>query len=148
MGPNEERAFSGTFLTNYSTMDYNAYYRNEKGFRWRSPDNDDLNNADESELQWKEAIDLKSFSMMTGWEEHGIQVDYSILQKVTPPDPAKKGTVYPKDGTDFRLVDGSNAVDAGIVLPNINDHFSGKAPDMGALETGNIPVVYGARKKQ
>jgi hypothetical protein len=148
MGPNEERAFSGTFLTRYSTMDYNAYHRNERGFRWRSPDNDDLNNADESELQWKEAIDLKTFSMMTGWEEQGIQVDYSIFKKVTPPDPDKKGTVYPKEGTDFRLVDGSNAVDAGIKLPNINDNYSGQAPDLGAIESGSIPVVYGARKKQ
>lgn len=37
---------------------------------------------------------------------------------------------------DFRLADGSAAVDAGIVLPGVNDTFTGKAPDAGALEHG------------
>jgi hypothetical protein len=31
------------------------------------------------------------------------------------------------------------------VLPNINDGYSGKAPDLGALEIGSPEVVYGPR---
>lgn len=37
---------------------------------------------------------------------------------------------------DFRLAEGSQAIDAGIVLPGINDGFRGEAPDAGALEHG------------
>lgn len=40
------------------------------------------------------------------------------------------------DGRDFRLAPGSGAIDAGILLPGINDSFSGDAPDAGALEHG------------
>jgi len=37
---------------------------------------------------------------------------------------------------DLRLAPGSAAIDAGIVLPGINDGYSGAAPDCGALEYG------------
>jgi titin len=40
---------------------------------------------------------------------------------------------------------GSNAIDAGIVLPNVNDSFSGSAPDLGALEQGGGTPIYGVR---
>ena len=46
---------------------------------------------------------------------------------------------------DFRLNPDSKAVDAGCALPNITDGFSGKAPDLGALEVGAPEVVYGPR---
>ena len=36
------------------------------------------------------------------------------------------------------------AVDAGVIIPNVNDNFNGKAPDLGALEVGSPPVIYGA----
>ncbi len=48
-------------------------------------------------------------------------------------------------GTDVTLGDASLAVDAGTVLPNINDGYSGSAPDLGALERGRPPPAYGAR---
>jgi hypothetical protein len=34
------------------------------------------------------------------------------------------------------------------VLPNVNDGFSGKAPDLGALELGQQLPVYGPRRHQ
>ncbi len=37
---------------------------------------------------------------------------------------------------DYRLVAGSGAIDAGIVIPKINEGYSGAAPDAGALEEG------------
>jgi hypothetical protein len=40
---------------------------------------------------------------------------------------------------------GCNAVDAGAVLPNINDGFAGPAPDLGAYELGQPLPVYGPR---
>lgn len=40
---------------------------------------------------------------------------------------------------------GSNAVDAGILLPNVNDGFNGIAPDLGAIERGATPPRYGPR---
>lgn len=49
------------------------------------------------------------------------------------------------DGMDFRLKPDSVAVDAGCILPNINDGFSGRAPDLGALEVGQPLPVYGPR---
>jgi hypothetical protein len=46
---------------------------------------------------------------------------------------------------DFRLKRGSKAVDAGVRLPNVNDGFAGKAPDLGAYELDQIAPVYGPR---
>jgi hypothetical protein len=46
---------------------------------------------------------------------------------------------------DFRLKAGSKAVDAGQVLPTINDGFTGRAPDLGALEVGQPAPRYGPR---
>ena len=140
MSPNAQRPWSGTFLTDYSSMDYNGYFNDQAGFRWRIPDQVILNNGDESELSWQEAADLKMFQKMTGWEKHGISVDYSIFRNVMPPDPAKKGYVYPIADTDFRLTEGSNAIDAGEILPNINDGFRDQAPDLGALEFGGQEI--------
>jgi hypothetical protein len=39
-------------------------------------------------------------------------------------------------GKDFRLAEGSSGIDQGCILPGVNDDFTGKAPDMGALESG------------
>ncbi|MCM2374981.1 galactose-binding domain-containing protein [Aporhodopirellula aestuarii] len=40
------------------------------------------------------------------------------------------------DTFDFRLTPGSPAIDCGVVLPGINDNYTGAAPDAGALELG------------
>ncbi len=37
------------------------------------------------------------------------------------------------------------AVDSGVILPNINDTFSGTAPDRGAHEYGGVVATYGPR---
>jgi hypothetical protein len=36
-------------------------------------------------------------------------------------------------------------VDAGVVLPNFNDGFTGKAPDLGCCELGQPLPHYGPR---
>ncbi len=38
------------------------------------------------------------------------------------------------NGKDFRLAASSGAIDSGILIPKINDNYSGAAPDAGALE--------------
>ena len=53
--------------------------------------------------------------------------------------------MYSVDGYDFRLKDSANVIDRGCGLPNINDQFSGTAPDLGALEYGQDIVHYGPR---
>jgi hypothetical protein len=59
-----------------------------------------------------------------------------------PRDPR---TRFPREQTDLRLAPGSRAVDAGIVLPNFNDGFTGQAPDLGCCELGESLPHYGPR---
>lgn len=49
---------------------------------------------------------------------------------------------------DLSIKPGSAVVDKGIFLPNVNDHFKGKAPDCGAYEAGQTLPHYGPRVKQ
>ena len=49
---------------------------------------------------------------------------------------------------DLRLRSGTGAVDAGQVLPNFNDGYAGKAPDLGAYERGSALPHYGPRPER
>jgi hypothetical protein len=140
--------FTATTFTNYSSMDYNGYRRKNSKikFRLRYPVPDSLNQADESELSFSEFTSLKDFSRKTGFEAHGLELDgNNIFENVRLPDPARQGHVYPVAGHDFRLKKSSRAVDAGCVLPNVTDGYSGSAPDLGAIETGSEMPAYGPR---
>jgi hypothetical protein len=53
--------------------------------------------------------------------------------------------VHSHAGLDFGLKPGAAAIDRGVVLPNVNDGFRGKAPDLGALEQGKPAPHYGPR---
>jgi hypothetical protein len=44
---------------------------------------------------------------------------------------------------DYSLDPGSPGFDAGERLPNFNDGFQGKGPDIGAFEAGNKPMQFG-----
>ena len=46
---------------------------------------------------------------------------------------------------NFTLKPASRAVDAGVVIPTVNEVFNGKAPDLGALEAGAAALRYGPR---
>ena len=37
------------------------------------------------------------------------------------------------------------AIDAGTILPGVTDGFTGRAPDLGALESGRVVPSYGPR---
>lgn len=44
---------------------------------------------------------------------------------------------------EFALDPSSPGYDAGVVIPNFNDHYYGIAPDIGAHEAGNPPMEFG-----
>ncbi len=149
IGPDDNRhALSGTTFTSYSSMDYNGYRKKREGmkYRWRYPHLNSLNHGDEKELTTFEFKSLKGFSKKTQHEIHGVELEDDVFVHVPLPDPSKKGHVYPVNGYDFSLKRSGKAVDAGCVLPNINDNYSGKAPDLGALELGEPLPQYGPRK--
>jgi hypothetical protein len=56
--------------------------------------------------------------------------------------------LYRFEDYDFRLRAGSAAVDRGVRIPNVNDGFTGAAPDLGALETGQPVPTYGPRTRR
>jgi hypothetical protein len=93
--------------------------------------------------EWKTYPTLAAFRTATGQEAHGIEVDFDIFESLVPPDPAKRHAVYHAMDLNFRLKPDSRAVDAGVVIPTINDGFVGRAPDLGALEVGAPPPKYG-----
>ena len=64
---------------------------------------------------------------------------------MAPPNAAALGKPYEAGDLNFKLKAGSKAVDAGKVIPNVNDGFAGRAPDLGAHEAGQPLPVYGPR---
>lgn len=149
MGPDDDRpSFSGATFTRYSSLDYDGFRKKNNrrfSYRWSYPSSDALNHADESELMSIDAQNLKEFTEKTGYESHGIELDYDIFVAVRKPDPQKKGHVYSQEGYNFSLKQGSKAIDTGIILPNINDDYQGGAPDLGAIEYGVRAPHYGPR---
>lgn len=71
--------------------------------------------------------------------------DYDSSQHVTAPDLTNPQHVDAAPDFDFRPKPGSPAVDAGTVLPNINDGAAGRAPDVGAIELGQPVPQDGPR---
>lgn len=136
------------YTTSYSIADYNGYRPNqgpdspENQFRWFSP-----------EEKWREFKTFKDLQKASGLEEHGISVDYDVFENLEKPIQAPVGTpfgempgpVYHAVDLNFKLNPKGKAVDAGAVIPNVNDGFNGKAPDLGALEVGKPAPIYGAR---
>jgi len=130
----------------YST-DYNGYRPNKdvkdqyaflgpkRGQRLYVPTKED----------WQTFETLADFRSATGQETHGMEVDFDIFEKLSPPDPRQRHAVYHATDLNFRLKPTSKAVDAGVVVPTVNDVFDGKAPDLGALETGAPAAHYGPR---
>ncbi len=139
-------SLSGSTSTTYTTLDYNGYRVKpmERSFRWKSPATSAENHVDIAELTSYDADDFQEFRIKTGYESHGVAVDYDIFRSVQRPDPEARGKVYSRDGYDFHLKPGSNASDRGLILPNINDVYEGSAPDLGAAE-GNQETLYGPR---
>ena len=89
-----------------------------------------------------------AYSEATGQDRNSILVDYDAFMNVPRLDRndlANVQKVLTAEGLDFRLKPTSVAVDKGEFLPNVNDDFSGSAPDLGALEVGKPVPIYGPR---
>lgn len=94
---------------------------------------------------WQTFPTLAAFRSATKQETHGVEVDFDEFEALAPPDPTKRHAVYHAMDLNFRLRPSSKAVDAGVVIPTVNDTFVGKAPDLGALEAGKPDPKYGPR---
>jgi hypothetical protein len=140
--------FTVDTFTNYSSSDYNGFRPNEDAdfsFMWNSPPF--ATRADyTSKREERKFKTLQAYSEATGQDKHSILIDYDVFQNVSAPDPSNPQTIYKPEAFDFRLRTGSAAVDAGIRLPNINDDFTGRAPDLGAYESGQPLPHYGPRQ--
>jgi hypothetical protein len=117
-------------------------------FTWVGPRAGILVDYDRPQNEAQRFKTLAEFSAATGQESHGVELDYDIftnLRPPVPPDSSRPGAPYDAGALDFTLRPGSKAVDSGVRIPNVNDGFSGKAPDLGAVETGQQMPVYGPR---
>ena len=88
---------------------------------------------------------LADFQAATGQETNSIEVDFDIFENLEQAWRSNPWKVYHAMDLNFNLKADSKAVDAGVVLPTINDNYVGKAPDLGALEVGAPEIHYGAR---
>lgn len=101
-----------------------------------------------STLQTRQFATLAEYSQATRQDQHGILIDYDVfvnVPRLDAQDRQRVQTVYKAEDFDFRLKPGAAAVDRGVILPNVNDGFSGRAPDLGALEVGRPAPHYGPR---
>jgi MYXO-CTERM domain-containing protein len=77
-----------------------------------------------------------------GFETHGLILGAPIFANGLTALPTYTTALVPPDVT---LASGSNAIDRGILLANIDDGFTGNGPDLGAVETGCPQPIYGPR---
>jgi hypothetical protein len=123
------------YRPNRGVKDQYAFLGPKKGQRLYEPTIDN----------WQIFERLSNLSAATGQETHSLEVDFDIFEKLNPPDPSQRHAVYHAMDLNFGLKPASKAVDAGVVIPTVNEVFQGKAPDLGALETGAPPLRYGPR---
>jgi hypothetical protein len=136
---NATDAFSSDYNGYRPNKDVAAQYRilaPKKGQRLYEP----------AKTDWQAFPTLSALAAATGTETHSIEVDFDMFdKKVTPPDPAKRHAAYHAMDIDLRLKPAGKAVDAGVLIPNINEDHAGRAPDLGALESGKPMPHYGPR---
>jgi hypothetical protein len=136
--------------TAYSTYDYNGYRPNPKAkdqFLWKSPRQGVLRDYELERARPQPFGSLAELRAATGQEIHGVEVDYDVFEELRAPDAGKPHAVYHARDLNFRLKPGGKAVDAGMLLPNVNDGYTGMAPDLGAYELDQPVPVYGPRTK-
>lgn len=139
--------FGPTTFTNYSTSDHNGIRlnRNDKGgLVWNSPPYEMVRDYERMPKQ-RYFQTLKEYTASSGKDKRSVEVDYNVFRNVTMPDTKDITKLYKPEDLDFRLAPGAVAIDAGIPIPNVNDGFSGKAPDLGVVEADRQLPHYGPR---
>lgn len=87
--------------------------------------------------------DLPSLVAASNQEAHGVRINRTTcFETFSVPGPPPLTTIPPQW---MILQSTCPAVDAGVVLPNINDGYIGNAPDLGAYERGQPLPHYGPR---
>lgn len=158
LGENSAPAiFSVNTYTNYSSSDYNGFRPNPGAaysFQWNSPpwnipvDYSALISRTGSALVSRRFATLAEYSQATHQDRHSVALNYDVFVNVPSLDAQDLANVqklYKAEDFDFRLKPGSAAIDRGVNLPNVTDGFTGRAPDLGALELGQTPPHYGPR---
>lgn len=105
-----------TLVTNGSSSNFNGY-GSENGFTGRY-----------GSAQFNSLAEMRSSTS----ETQSVQVSRSSVFAASVPYPSNPMTRFSLP--DLRLAAGTAAIDSGEPIPNINDGFSGTAPDLGALE--------------
>jgi hypothetical protein len=140
-------AFSVETFTPWSSSDFNGFSAAAPGpslFAWAGPEGP----ADYSTRAVRTVQSfptLQAYAARTGQDAHSRMVDWTIFQKAGPPIPADPTRLYRPEDFDFSLKANSAAMDAGTALPGVTDGFTGRAPDLGALEFGLPLPTYGPR---
>ena len=144
-----QEVFTVDTFTNYSSSDHNGFRPNpgaKDSFGWNSPAAGVV--ADyRADRVVRRFASLREFSSATGQDRHSIEVDYGDFVRASAPDPKDPRRFYAPEEFDFTLRPKSRAIDAGAVLPNVNDGYTGRAPDLGAYERGRPMPLYGPRKE-
>jgi hypothetical protein len=133
--------------SNYSMSDHNGFRLNEgasHAFEWNSPPPGAPLLAD-AKIVKRSAKTLAEHVAASGQDRHSVAVDYDSFVKAAPPDAGDIEKLYEPEDFDFRLAPNSPAIAAGLVLPTINDGFTGMAPDLGAYQHGRPVPHYGPR---
>jgi hypothetical protein len=129
------------------SSDYNGYRPNagvSAQYAWLAPEVGQTAYAPVAG-DWKTFRSLADLRHATGQEAHGLEVDFDAFARMRPPDPGRRHGVYHAADLDFSLAAGGRAIDAGVRIPTVNDDYSGRAPDLGALEFGRPAPHYGPR---
>jgi len=129
--PSSERTVSWNTPTNKALFDYNGYYPDGMMYFYV-----------EAIAGFQTYPNLAALQAGGYYEANGRILNEGMFANGLAPLSDYRTYIQPADLT---LAFGSNAVDAGIVLPSVNDNFSGSAPDLGALEQGAEMPTYGVR---
>lgn len=144
--------------TSYTQSDHNGYrfhQGQEVKISWHQPKMGALQDF-ELKHDPQTFSSLKELAKATGQEKNGIEIDFDDFVNVPEPnflewqknhpDPDTEAfPIWQTEGINFNLKPSSKAVDAGKIIPNINEDYKGKAPDLGALEQGKTAPHYGPR---
>lgn len=143
-----DEIFAVDTFTSYSDSDYNGFRPNPgkaSAFALTQPEAGKLTDFT-GKLQKQSFATLADYSAASGNDSHSVLVDYDIFTYVPQLTTSEPWLLYDPAKVDFQLRANSAAIDAGQRLPNINDGFTGKAPDLGAYEYGQPVPHYGPRK--
>jgi len=134
--------------TNYSSSDYNGFGPNAgvaNNFGWSSPDFNVA--ADYGRQVMRRFPTLAEYQAASHQDAHSVLVGLDAFRNVPPADQSDPPRLYHPEDFDFTLKPDAAAIDRGVELPTITDGFTGKAPDLGALEFGKSLPHYGPQER-